>query len=304
MNAKSPLISVVTATYNRSNVLYYSLSLLQKQEFRDWECIIVGDKCTDDTGNVVASFNENRFRFINLDENTGDQAGPNNYGCRLARGKYIAFLNHDDLWFPDHLSSMLQTMDSRNADLVYAMSAIVFRDENVLVKGINEDGIYEPNIFVPASAWLFRREMLESVGSWKSFKQTHCTPSQDWIVRSWKKKNKIIMNPRLTVLMVYSGLRPDSYKDREFEINKKLCNLILDNNGYRNELILRSLIESAGAESSMSFRKNMKRLIRGVVYKVLIKMGIPPLSVLNFIKYGIHGGFIQYLRVKRGLGKK
>ncbi len=81
MKSVFPLISVITATYNRSNSLFYSLSLLIKQDFKDWECIIVGDACTDDTEEVVASFNEKRFRFINMKENFGEQSGPNNHGC-------------------------------------------------------------------------------------------------------------------------------------------------------------------------------------------------------------------------------
>ncbi len=74
------MISVVTATYNRSNVLFYAISSLIRSTFEDWELIIVGDACTDDTREVVAGFADSRIRFYNLAENFGDQSGPDNSG--------------------------------------------------------------------------------------------------------------------------------------------------------------------------------------------------------------------------------
>ncbi|OVE80458.1 hypothetical protein BVY01_00290 [bacterium I07] len=111
MNNDIPLVSIIVATYNRSNILYYALSSLIKSIFQEWECIVVGDACTDDTENVISSLGDSRIRFVNLKENFGEQSGPNNYGCELARGKYIAFLNHDDMWFPDHLTSCISYIE-------------------------------------------------------------------------------------------------------------------------------------------------------------------------------------------------
>src|SRR5271166_2413327 len=77
------------------------------QTFTDWELLVMGDGCTDDSAEVVARFTDPRIRFVNLPERVGDQSGPNNEGARIARGRYIAYLNHDDLWFPDHIERML-----------------------------------------------------------------------------------------------------------------------------------------------------------------------------------------------------
>jgi glycosyltransferase involved in cell wall biosynthesis len=96
---QAPAVSVVTATYNRSNVLRYAVESVLAQSFRDWEIIVIGDACTDDTAAVVASYEDSRIRFTNLERNFGEQSGPNNAGFAISRGRYIAYLNHDDLWF-------------------------------------------------------------------------------------------------------------------------------------------------------------------------------------------------------------
>jgi len=69
----APAISVVIATYNRSRALGYAIESVLGQTFADWELIVVGDACTDDTAEVVARYVEAdpRVRFVNLEHNWG-----------------------------------------------------------------------------------------------------------------------------------------------------------------------------------------------------------------------------------------
>ena len=97
----APAISVVVATYNRPDALRCALESVRRQSFGDWEVVVVGDRCTDSTRDVVASFADPRLRYIDLARNIGEQSGPNNIGIHAAHAPLIAFLNHDDLWFPD-----------------------------------------------------------------------------------------------------------------------------------------------------------------------------------------------------------
>ena len=90
----------------------YAVESLLRSTIVDWELIVVGDACTDDTGDVVASFGDSRIQFYNMEKNCGEQSGPNNEGLRRARGEYVAFLSQDDLWFPDHLEKLLADSDT------------------------------------------------------------------------------------------------------------------------------------------------------------------------------------------------
>src|SRR5687767_7950927 len=106
-----PRVTVVMATYNWSSVLPYSIASVLEQTFTDFELLVVGDACTDDSAEVVNAIGDPRVRWIDLQPRAGHQSGPNNEGIRQARGEFIAYLGHDDLWLPHHLASALAALD-------------------------------------------------------------------------------------------------------------------------------------------------------------------------------------------------
>lgn len=127
-----PLVTVIVATYNWSTVLPYSIGSALRQTFRDFELLVVGDGCTDDSAEVVSALGDPRVRWINLPKNSGHQSGPNNEGLRQARGKIIAYLGHDDLWIPHHLSILIGALDSERADIAHGMMVCVGPEDRFL----------------------------------------------------------------------------------------------------------------------------------------------------------------------------
>src|ERR1700694_4995675 len=99
----APLISVITATFNWSSVLRYAIQSVLWQSLQDFEMLIIGDGCTDDSAEGVASFQYETLRWHNLAHNSGSQSEPNNVGLAMARARFVAYLGHDDLWYPTHL---------------------------------------------------------------------------------------------------------------------------------------------------------------------------------------------------------
>ena len=116
----APRVAVVIATYHRPQLLRLAVQSVISQTFTDWQLLVVGDACADETAEVVASFGDPRISFVNLSVNIGEQSGPNNVGLARTTAPRVAFLNHDDLWFPDHLAIAVDTMDARHADLVFS----------------------------------------------------------------------------------------------------------------------------------------------------------------------------------------
>src|SRR5919202_2573560 len=129
MSTSPPQVTVIIPTYNWSGVLPYPIGSALRQTFSDFEVLVVGDGCTDDSESVVGAVNDRRVRWINLPVNTGHQSEPNNEGLRQARGEIIAYLGHDDLWLPHHLSCLVAALDA-GADLACGITEIIGQGES------------------------------------------------------------------------------------------------------------------------------------------------------------------------------
>lgn len=106
-----PGITVIIPTYNWATVLPFSIGSVLGQTRADFEILVIGDGCTDESAAVVAAIRDRRVQWVNLPSNTGHQAGPNTEGLHRARGKYIAYLGHDDLWLPRHLELLVGALE-------------------------------------------------------------------------------------------------------------------------------------------------------------------------------------------------
>ncbi len=164
--AALPIVSVIIATYNRSHTLRFTLQSLLNQELTDFEAWVVGDSCTDDSEAVVRSFNDSRLHWLNLPVNSGSQAMPNNAGLRRARGRYIAFLGHDDLWFPWYLNRLVACAEAEGADVAHGLCIALGPEGVRLCIGPPRPGLAYRAHFVPPSCWLLRRTIVERCGFW------------------------------------------------------------------------------------------------------------------------------------------
>ena len=129
--AEAPRVTVIIPTYNWSNVLPYSIGSVLRQSFTDFELLVVGDGCTDDSEQVVTAIADPRVRWINLPVNSGHQSAPNNEGLLQARGSIIAYLGHDDLWLPHHLEVMVAAIDA-GADVAHSIVHMIDAEGNIL----------------------------------------------------------------------------------------------------------------------------------------------------------------------------
>jgi len=105
----NPTVSVVIPVYNGENYLRLALESVLGQTFQDFEIIVVDDGSKDSTPDIAQSFGD-RVRYVRQ-ENAGVAAAVN-HGISLARGRYFAWLSHDDLWAPEKLSEQLRALQS------------------------------------------------------------------------------------------------------------------------------------------------------------------------------------------------
>ncbi|MBI2073614.1 MAG: glycosyltransferase family 2 protein [Gemmatimonadetes bacterium] len=104
-----PAVSVIIPTYNRLEYLKKALITVQAQSLGNWELTIVDDGSSDGTAEYVESLGDSRVR-VERREHSGNPARIRNVGVRRSRGRYVAFLDSDDLWEPSKLERQVAAM--------------------------------------------------------------------------------------------------------------------------------------------------------------------------------------------------
>ena len=211
MSTRPPRVTVIIPTYNWSGVLPYSVGSALRQTFSDFEVLVVGDGCTDDSEAVVGAVGDARVRWINLPINNGHQSAPNNEGLRQARGEFIAYLGHDDLWLPHHLSCLVAALES-GADVAFGVTERVFPGDAPRRFAPDRPG-YEPGDWLPPTGLVHRRGVTEGVGGWADYRALTVSPEIDLWRRAHEQGYKFVFVPRLTAIKFPASKRPGVYRE-------------------------------------------------------------------------------------------
>jgi glycosyltransferase involved in cell wall biosynthesis len=196
-----PRVTVIMATYNWSTVLPCSIGSVLDQTFTDWELLVVGDGCTDDSGRVVAAVGDAR---------TSHQYGPNNEGLRQAAGAIVAYLGHDDLWLPRHLERAVDAIDA-GADFTYSIVLPV--DPN---GGFRRPFIETRAGWIAPSCVVHRKGITDAIGGWQDFRTLSISPEHDLWLRIRQAGYRRTLIPRLGVVKFPASERPDVYRERPY----------------------------------------------------------------------------------------
>lgn len=174
-----PQVSIVTSTFNRADMVRRAIQSVLAQDYPAWEHLIVGDCTPDHTEAVVASFGDARLRYFNLPVKSPPRshgALAKNHGIKhMAQGAYIAYLDDDDVYHPDFLSTMMGYLEAHaQAQLVYCRSA--YRDKKTgrtiwgnpfqrWLHGYSREKLRRYN-FLNTNCVIHRKSVLDEVGGW------------------------------------------------------------------------------------------------------------------------------------------
>jgi hypothetical protein len=211
-----PDITYIIATYQRPQVLHATLRALCLQNTSSWEAVVVGDCCDEQTLAAIRAIGDPRIRYYNLPARYGEQGGPNSVGLVVARGRWVAFLNHDDLLLPDHTECILGAVERGNVDVVGTRFVSVgelraigptridaeFRQVFPAARSIREVMARPIYTLEPASAWAIRRQTALGVGPWRSWRSVHRVPWHDWMIRILKTRARWHFDQTVTGICV------------------------------------------------------------------------------------------------------
>lgn len=167
IEAAQPLVSVVIPTYNHAHFLGRALRSVLDQTYSKWEAIVIDNHSRDNTDQVIQSFNDPRISTLKI-HNNGIIAASRNAGIRAAKGEWIAFLDSDDLWYPQKLDIVVKAvMEDTTVDVCSTDEFLVSEltgDKSVLEYGPCSPNLYqallvEGNRFSPSAA-IVRRGFL------------------------------------------------------------------------------------------------------------------------------------------------
>lgn len=163
-----PTVSVVIPTYNHARFLKEAIESVRAQSFTDWEVIVINNNSEDNTVEVVEAMADPRVRLIDF-RNNGIIAASRNKGIELSEGKYIAFLDSDDKWYPNKLQRCVALLDA-GRDVVCHAENWVWEDgkRKTVAYGPARNATYRRLLFrkncLSTSAVVARRATIARVG--------------------------------------------------------------------------------------------------------------------------------------------
>ena len=226
---EAPFFSIVLSTYGRGRHIRPTIRSLLGQSCADFELIVVGDGCSDETEATVRSFPQERIAWRNLPHNCGTQSFPNNEGIRAARGAWIAYLGHDDVWAPDHLEALAARIAS-DPTLDFVASGCVYHgppgSEMYWVTGLFDDSSAASEQFLPPTSLAHRRDVTARIGEWRDPRTVQAPVDAEFVLRAVQAGLRFGSTARITAHKFAAGHRYLSYlrgrSDEQEEMLRRL----------------------------------------------------------------------------------
>lgn len=207
-------VSIILPTYNRAKEITDSIKSVLAQTYQEFELLVIDDGSTDETEEVVRAIQDDRIRYMKLEQNSG-QGAARNCGISQAAYDYIAFQDSDDKWHPQKLEKQMNVLKDASPEvgMVYHkmryqfenIGTIVAPDENIPLEQ-KSGNIYKQllwNNMIGTPTLLVKRECLEEVGIFdESMKSLE---DYDLVLRIAKKYEAIFVDEILLDATLIEG---------------------------------------------------------------------------------------------------
>lgn len=222
---EAPLVSIITITYNRCELIHRCIASIQKQTYTNYEHIIVDGNSTDNTKGVVEAYNDPHIKYIKLN-NRGPQVQMK-AGSEIAQGKYVTFLDDDDEYVPDKLEKQVNLFEKEPHDVgvVYCWMTYFKNDDpntpvhihKTELRGFVGDIAPSAPLISGTPTMMLRRNVFNEYGG--TFDDSIGIPMSDWeLMARICQKYKVDYVPESLVRVYidhgHKRLSTDFYQDK------------------------------------------------------------------------------------------
>jgi glycosyltransferase involved in cell wall biosynthesis len=179
----NPLISIIIPSYNRETLISETLDSVLEQTYTNWECIIIDDRSTDGTNAILKEYSNKDNRFVTVSKPTELKQGASiskNLGLQIARGKYIQFLDSDDILAANKLEKQIAILKNENEKVIAVCvtsnfkeieDAVLFDVERIDYRNFNNSEQYfeligEIGGYYAPESFLINKELINFSGHW------------------------------------------------------------------------------------------------------------------------------------------
>jgi glycosyltransferase involved in cell wall biosynthesis len=274
---RNPLVTVIIPTYNRPELLLHSLNSLIAQDYKNWETIVINDGGSSVKSLVESVDSEGRIRYLEHFSSFGP-ATARNTGLRLAKGKIICYLDDDDLFLPNHISTVVKALQENPVPFVYTTAEVVVekirdgkREEMSRTRQWKplmdnrthpRECLYVSN-FIPINTWAHLRGCLQICGFFDEKLPTH----EDWeLILRFTKHFEFLHVPVITTEIRQRSDAMDNVSRRQLHTYLGVFNTIYKRyNDLNTDYVKRgraSTIKEITGEESISSLSDLTRKIK------------------------------------------
>ena len=195
MSEGRPLVSVVIATYNWSNVLRHAIRSVLWQTHSNLELLVIGDALHR---RLRAGRRVVRGRARALAQPRGEQRQPSGPEQRRAgdgQGEYVAYQGHDDVWHPKHLATMVSHMQRESADLAFGLAEVLGPPES-RVRTLSGADVEPGNVrlgnWVPPTSLVHETDLGRRIGGWRTWEKGNGPPDMNFLGRAQNAARRMI----------------------------------------------------------------------------------------------------------------
>jgi len=268
-NPELPFFSVIVAAYNTGERILPTIRSVLAQSYRQFELLVIGDGCSDATGEILTANFGDAVRWENLERNHGSQSYPNNAGIERARGSHIAYLGHDDVWSPHHLEKLAAII--RAADPDFAVSGAAYHtppgSKYYQFTGIFDDPSIATREFFPPSSLAHRRDVVERIGPWRDPRDINAPVDCEFLLRAAARGCSFASTKVITVHKFAAGHRYLSYRFPSAAPQQRMLERLLRPEGEAEVLQEIEADLAAGAEVPPIRYPDFSRYASGQLYR-------------------------------------